>query len=545
MRKINEPYERKKKKRDSSSQSDRQSGSIRLDTDLDANLERVRNELGASPDLVIRRFTLRLKRELQVAAIYLDSISDTQLVNDFVIRSLMSPSLPEPPEGVDTPEDAFRYVCDNALAVGQIEAVSDWQTMALGVLMGKTALLVDGWDECIFGNTIGGERRAISEASTQVVIRGPKDSFSESIATNVGLVRRRIRTPDFAFESIQIGSITKTTVVMMYINNIAKPEIIGEVRKRLTDIDTDAILESGYIEEFIEDNWTSPFPTIYNTERPDVVAANLIEGRVAIIVDGTPFALVVPTVMAQFFTAAEDYYQRYDIGSFLRALRYIAFFISLFGPAAYIALTTFHQEMLPTPLLINLSGSREGVPFPALIEAFSMEISFEILREAGIRMPRAVGQAVSIVGALVLGEAAVQAGIVSPIMVIVVSITAIANFSIPSYNLAITARLLRFLFMLAAGFLGFYGMMLGMIMLVAHMNSLRSFGVAFLAPAVPVRPEQWKDFWLRLPHWSKRRRPDNVAAATERMPPGQGPRLDPDRNGGGDGSSSQNKVTGP
>lgn len=538
MRKINEPYERKKKS--SAAQEQRTSVSGRLDTDLDANLDRIKQDIGPSPDLVTRRFTLRLKKELQVTAVYLDSVSDKNLVNDFVIRSLMSPSLPEPPSGIDTAEGAFRYVCDNALAVGQIEAVADWATMTLELLTGKTILLVDGWDECIVGNTMGGERRAISEASTQVVIRGPKDSFSESISTNVGLVRRRIRTPDFAFEAIKIGSITQTTVVMMYIRNIAKPEIVDEVRRRLGKIDTDAVLESGYIEEFIEDNWLSPFPTTYNTERPDVVAANLIEGRVAIIVDGTPFALVVPTVMPQFFTAAEDYYQRYDIGSFIRMLRYIAFVVALFGPAAYIALTTFHQEMLPTPLLINLSGAREGVPFPALVEASAMEISFEILREAGIRMPRAVGQAVSIVGALVLGEAAVQAGIVSPIMVIVVSITAIANFSIPSYNLAITARLLRFIFMLAAGFLGFYGLMLGMIMLVAHMNSLRSFGVPFLSPLVPLRPKQWKDFILRLPHWTIRKRPSNVAANTEKMPPGQGPQIQSDGTGsGGNGGQQQ------
>lgn len=527
MRTINEAYGRKGKKERSSPGAEAQGAgspsSARLDASLDANLDRLNRDLSACPDLVVRRFTLRVESELQVAAVYLDTLSDKILVDDFVIRSLMSPSLPVPPEGLESPEAAFRYVCDNALAIGQIEAVGEWTTMTLEVLMGKTAILVDGWDQCIVGNTMGGDKRAVSEASTQVVIRGPKDSFSESIATNVGLVRRRIRTPDFGFESIKIGSITQTTVVMMYIKNIAKSQIVDEVRSRLRKIDTDAILESGYIEEFIEDNWTSPFPTIYNTERPDVVAANLIEGRVAILVDGTPFALVVPTVLAQFFTAAEDYYQRYDIGSFIRILRYLAFVIALFGPAAYIALTTFHQEMLPTPLLINLSGAREGVPFPALVEAFAMEISFEILREAGIRMPRAVGQAVSIVGALVLGEAAVQAGIVSPIMVIVVSITAIANFSIPSYNLAITARLLRFLFMLAAGFLGFYGVMLGMIMLAAHMNSLRSFGVSFLSPAVPFRARQMKDVLVRFPHWTKRNRPDDVAQNAERMPKGQGP----------------------
>ncbi|MFC5702954.1 spore germination protein [Cohnella faecalis] len=508
-------------------------GSGQLDSELETNLSRIRTELASSPDLIVRKFTLRTESRLPVAAVYLDSLTNKDNVNDFVIRSLLTPSLPEPPADAESPEEIFRYVCDNALAVAQFEIVGNWTTMLLELLTGKTILLVDGWAECISGNTIGGETRAVSEASTQVVIRGPKDSFTESVATNVALVRRRIRSPKFGFEAIKIGTITQTTVVMMYIEGIAKNSIVQEVRTRLGKIDTDAILESGYIEEFIEDNWFSPFPTIYNTERPDVVAANLIEGRIAILVDGTPFVLIAPTVLSQFFAAAEDYYQRYDIGSFIRLLRYMAFVISLFGPAIYIALTTFHQEMLPMALLINLTAAREGVPFPALIEAFAMELCFEILREAGIRMPRAVGQAVSIVGALVLGEAAVQAGIVSPIMVIVVAITAIANFSIPSYNLAITARMLRFLFMLAAGFLGFYGIVLGMIMLVAHINSLRSFGVAFLSPIVPFRFKQMKDIFIRTPHWTITERPDEVAADLVKTPPGEGPRTDTDGKGDG------------
>nr|WP_202113211.1 spore germination protein [Paenibacillus sp. MMS18-CY102] len=496
---------------------------VQLDTDLEANISRIRSDLASSPDLIVRKFTLQTGQKLPVAAIYLDSIINKELVNEFVMKSLMSPFLPEMPDGDGSPEAAFQYICDNALAIGQIEVIDNWTSMLLELLTGKTIVLVNGWDQCICGNTIGGETRAVTEASTQVVIRGPKDSFTEAIATNIALVRRRIRSPKFGFETIKIGAVTQTSVAMLYIEGIAKDEIVQEVRTRLGKINTDAILESGYIEEFIEDNWNSPFPTVFNTERPDVIAANLLEGRIAILVDGTPFALVVPTIFAQFFAAAEDYYQRYDIGTFIRLLRYVAFVISLFGPAFYIALTTFHQEMLPTALLINLSGSREGVPFPAIIEAFSMEISFEILREAGVRMPRAVGQTVSIVGALVLGEAAVQAGIVSPIMVIVVAITAIANFSIPAYNMAITARLLRFLFMLAAGFLGFYGIVLGMIMMIGHMNALRSIGVSFLSPLVPLKYKQMKDIFVRLPHWSIRDRPDDTAEDTVRMPPGQQP----------------------
>lgn len=495
-----------------------------LETSLGANIDRIRSDVAASPDLIVRRFTLRTGQQQHVAAIYLETITDKEMVNEFVMRSLMSPFLPELPQGSGaSPEEAFKYICDNALSVGQVEILDNWTTMLLELLTGKTLLLVDGWDQCVSCSTIGGETRAVSEASTQVVIRGPKDSFTESLPTNITLIRRRIRSEKFGFEAIKIGKVTQTNVAMLFIEGIVKDEIKQEVRKRLSNIDTDAILESGYIEEFIEDNWSSPFPTVYNTERPDVIAANLLEGRVAILVDGTPFALVVPTILPQFFSSAEDYYQRYDIGTFLRLLRYAAFIISLLGPAVYIALITFHQEMLPTTLLISLSGAREGVPFPALIEAFMMELSFEILREAGVRMPRAVGQAVSIVGALVLGEAAVQAGIVSPIMVIVVAITAIANFSIPAYNLAITARLLRFLFMLAAGMLGFYGIILGLIMLVAHMNALRSFGVSFLSPLVPFKFKQMKDFFVRLPHWSDRDRPDDTTDNTTRMAAGQKP----------------------
>ncbi|QHT61377.1 spore germination protein [Paenibacillus lycopersici] len=497
--------------------------SDKLGADLQTNLRRLHAELESSPDLIVRQFTLRTGHPYQVAVIYLDTIVDKEMINELVMRSLMSPFQPDLPDNAQSPESVFRFIRDNAMAVGQIEVHDVWNDVLLELLTGKMLLFLDGWNACISGNAIGGEKRAVSEASTQIVIRGPKDSFSESIATNISLVRRRIRSAKFGIDTLKIGSVTQTSVAMLYIDGIVKDDIRQEVRKRLERINTDAILESGYIEEFIEDNRFSPFPTVFNTERPDVIAANLLEGRIAILVDGTPFALVVPTVLSQFFTSAEDYYQRYDIGTFLRLLRYMAFIIALFGPAAYIALTTFHQEMLPTTLLINLSGGREGVPFPALIEAFTMEISFEILREAGIRMPRAVGQAVSIVGALVLGEAAVQAGIVSPIMVIVVSITAIANFSIPAYNLAITARMLRFLFMIAAGFLGFYGIILGMIMLVAHMNALRSFGVSFLSPLVPLKLDQMKDFFVRLPHWRMLDRPDDTSADTTRMPAGQNP----------------------
>lgn len=248
-----------------------------------------------------------------------------------------------------------------------------------------------------------------------------------------------------------------------------------------------------------------------DTERPDVVAGNILEGRVGILVNGTPFALIAPTQFIQFFQSAEDYYMRYDISSFLRLLRFSVFIISLIAPSTYIALTTFHQAMIPTTLLFGIAAQREGVPFPALAEAMIMEFTFEILREAGIRMPRAVGVTVSIVGALVLGQAAVQAGLVSPVMVIVVGITAVASFAVPSFAVATSARLLRFPLMLISSIFGFYGLTLALIVIVAHLTSLRSFGYPYLSPFAPLQVQDLKDSLFRFPITQLLKRPEKLA----------------------------------
>lgn len=280
-----------------------------------------------------------------------------------------------------------------------------------------------------------------------------------------------------------------------------------EVLLRLNQINIDGILESGNIEELIQDSQSSPFPTVYNTERPDVVAAALLEGRIAILVDGTPFVLIVPALFFQYFQSAEDYYERSIIGSIIRLLRHLAFAISLLAPALFIAITTFHQSMLPPALLISLAAQREGVPFPAFAEALIMEITFEILREAGIRMPRSIGSAMSIVGAFVIGTAAVEAGIISAMMVIVVSITAISSFVSPSYEMAIAVRMLRFVFMALAASFGLFGITIGLIALVLHLCSLRSFGVPYMSPIAPFNLSDQKDTLIVLPKWKMTTRP--------------------------------------
>jgi spore germination protein KA len=277
----------------------------------------------------------------------------------------------------------------------------------------------------------------------------------------------------------------------------------------------------------IQDGVWTPFPTVFNTERPDTIAAGLLEGRIAIIVDGTPFVLLVPVVFVSFLQSAEDYYQRFDIGTFLRLLRFGSFFIALLLPSLYVAVATFHQELLPTTLMLHLAAQREGVPFPPIVEAFIMEVVFEVLREAGVRMPSAVGKTISIVGALVIGQSAVEAGIVSPAMVIVVSFTAITNFVLPAINLAIAVRLLRFGFLILAGTLGMYGISVALLLLVVHLSSLRSFGIPYLKPFAPFIPREQKDAFFRLPLWAMNTRPFFESEDAVRQGPGQKPTAPP------------------
>lgn len=504
-------FHRKKRAKESQTQSSGLEGQKvkLLDASLAANVDYIRQKTGHSQDIVIRILKLGSRAELKAAVVYVKGLVDSQTIYDFILESMMtSPSLHDK----ITPEEAVHVLTEEAVSIGGLQKLQNWEDLFTAFMAGNAMILVDGIPEALAASTQGGERRTIQESTTNVAVRGSKEAFTESNETNIAMVRRIINDENLWTESMKIGKVTKTDVSIMYINGIAKDEIVEEVRSRLKRIDIDSILESGYIEQLIEDKTMTTFPTIFHTERPDAIAGNLLEGRVAIFVNGTPFVLVVPALFIQFFQSVEDYYARFDIATAIRFLRIFIFFISLIGPAVYIAATTFHQEMIPTELAIIVAAQRESVPFPAFVEAIIMEVTFEILREAGIRMPKAIGSTVSIVGALVIGQAAVQAGIVSPAMVIVVSITAIASFATPSYAVAISARLIRFLFMFSAATFGFYGMILAFIMLILHLCSLRSFGVPYMSPMAPLIPAEVGDTIFRKPLWSFKRRPNQLVS---------------------------------
>ncbi|MGE7307999.1 spore germination protein [Priestia megaterium] len=486
---------------------------------LSSNLDTIQQKTGKSSDVVIRQIKMGSDSDVETAIVYIEGIVDNQSIQEFLLESMMK----DDKKTKVNKQNALELISEDMMTIGNISPLHNWDDLFSTLMAGNTLVLVDGINQVLSASTKGGEIRSIAESNTQMVVRGPKGAFTESIGTNTAMVRRIIKTPDLWTESFKIGRATNTDVTLMYIHGVANDQVVQEIRQRLNKIDIDSILESGYIEQLIEDQTATPFPTIYNTERPDVVAGNLLEGRIAIFVDGTPFVLIAPALFIQFFQSAEDYYARFDIATSIRLLRIAMFLISLIAPATYVAVTTFHQEMVPTTLIVAIAAQRESVPFPAFVEALLMEVTFEILREAGIRLPKAIGSAVSIVGALVIGQAAVQAGIVSPAMVIIVSITAIASFATPSFDMAISARLIRFLFMLGAATFGFYGIILCLLMMVVHLCSLRSFGVPYMAPFAPFIPVNNGDTVVRLPWWTLRQRPRLISANTIREGTNQRP----------------------
>lgn len=477
----------------------------KLGRPLGPNLEHIARGLGYSSDLIVKRMRLSWGPvpPLEIAVLYIEGMADHTMVQQSVLSPLLDrrPSLEQIKAA---PASDLLKSCVLAAAAGPDAA--QLQDVLLALLSGSVIILIEDSSVAINIPIQGWADREVTESTAQAVVRGPQDAFTENIVTNIALVRRRIKDPRIRCTRRVIGTATRTSVAVMHMDGIANDKLVEDLFRRLDGISLQEVLEGEYIEESITDNPYSLFPTVYNTDRPDSVAQQLLHGKIAIIVDGSPFTLVVPALFTDFLQSPEDHYQSFYYSGLIRVLRFVALLSAVFSPSIYIALTTFDQQMLPTSLLLSLAAQREGTPFPAFVEAVLMEVTFEILREAGIRMPRTIGQAVSIVGTIVIGQAAVDAGIVSAGMVIVVSLTAISSFAIPSYNLGIAARIVRFLFMLLAASFGLYGIFIGIIILVLHLSSLRSLGTPYMAPFGPKRNLENYDAMLRTPYWLERRK---------------------------------------
>ncbi|MGG3158536.1 spore germination protein [Priestia megaterium] len=462
--------------------------------DVNKNIERLLNELGNSSDVSFRIVESPYQKTVKAAVVHLDGLADENIINENIMTPLIQ-WLKESNQVITVKE--IEEQIPQILTVSQLTIKENWHEFMSAVLTGDTVILLNGSSKIFIGNTKKLQSRAVTEPTSQTVVRGPKDGFTENLRTNTSLIRARIQDSNLHLDSIKIGSVTQTDIGIMYIQGNADERIVEEIKERLKEIKVDGVLESNYIEEFIRDDRTTIFPLLLNTERPDAVVGNLLEGRIAIIVQGTPFVLIAPAIFSQFFQSPEDYYQNDYISSFLRILRFGSFFLSMYASAIYLALITHHQGLIPNTLMVSLMAQRERVPFPAIVEMVVMELAFEMLREAGNRMPRAIGPAVSIVGALILGQAAVEAGFVSAAVVIIVAISAISNFTLPSTSIVNAARGFRFILILISAFIGLYGILLMTLCIWLHISSLRSFGIPYFSPFAPFDFKEQKDTLVR------------------------------------------------
>jgi spore germination protein KA len=478
---------------DTSSQSESQAD-VPISSILSENERYLYNVFQCAPDIVYRKISVGPDQEAVI--INIDGLSDKQLMSEGIFKAIMW----EDRYGESKPKVDIEHIRQEVIKINSVSELVNMQAAVNAVLKGNAVLFLDGCSTGLSIGVIAFEHRGVEPPQTEVVVRGSREGFTENIRTNTALLRRRIKDPDLRIEKMIIGTRTQTEVNLVYISNLVNDELVEEVRRRLKTIKIDAILESGYIEEFIEDHPLSIFPTISNTESPDKLSSKLLEGRVGILTDGTPFALAVPLLCIENFQVSEDYYSRPYLTSMLRMVRFFALHVSIFLPALYVAATTFHPALFPTQMLMKAVSAHQGIPFPIAVEALIMIIIFEGLREAGIRLPRPVGQAVSIVGALILGEAAISAGISSAPIVIIVGMTGIAGFILPPQTDPVT--ILRIPVLLVTSIFGIFGMVCCYLMIVVHVLSLRSFGVPYLYPVAPFHWRDWKDFIIRV-HWRK------------------------------------------
>ncbi|MCX7841685.1 MAG: spore germination protein [Clostridia bacterium] len=477
-----------------------------LTKSLDENVKLFQEVLKDDETLVIRRLNNKYLKSARFALIYFEGMIKPDIINENIIRPLIQQNLKEEILENNLVEELRQKI----IAASDVFETRDIYQVCGALAYGDTVLIVDGFDSVLVINSKGWHTRGIEEPLSEKIVRGPREGFNESIMMNLSLIRRKIKNPGLKIQFREIGVQTRTKVCICYLEGTACEKIVEELRHRLDKIDIDGILDSGYIQELIRDEPFSPFDTIGITERPDIAAAKLLEGRIALLVDGSPFALTLPFLFIEYFQTNEDYYNNYFFGSVNRLLRVAAGLLSIAVPAIYVALVTFHQEMIPTPLLLSISAARQGVPFPTIVEALLMLTVFELLREAGTRIPTTVGQAVSIVGALVLGQAAVDARFVSAPIVIIAAFTGItALLSIKSQGAAIFFRLV---FLFLGSMIGVFGIIFSFLGLIIHLMSLRSFGVPYMLNISSLKGQDVKDTAIRAPWWHMRLRPPLIAA---------------------------------
>lgn len=470
---------------------------------MDRNVQFFRDALHDSFDLDVRRFNLGVFPHPAAAVLSVQGLVDVRLIADAVLKPLMQMRTDV---RFNSAKNKIAELAEAALVVaGGVERVSSLKVMLGALLGGQAVVLFDDSTEGLLINARGWQSRAVDEPPSEAVTKGPREGFVETLQTNTSLLRRIIRDDGLTFRSLILGRRTRTTIVVAYVRELADPGLVSELLRRLEAIDIDGVLDSNYLAELITDAPLSPIPAVGSTERPDVVAARLLEGRAAVLVDGSPFALTVPSLVVEWFQSPQDYYMGPYFQSFVRMVRYISFLFSILALPLFVAITTYNQELMPTPLLLSISAAKQGTPFPAAVESALMLLFFEVLREASMRMPRGLGGVVAVVGALIIGQVSVQAGLVGAPTIIAMALTAISSFVVPTQ--IESGAIARLVLLALAAMLGLFGVVMGLLLMIGHVASVQSFGVPVLSSFAPFRASEMRDMVVRLPWWAMRGRP--------------------------------------
>lgn len=476
---------------------------------LDVNIDAITKDFKDAGDLIHRKFPVGDDKKVWMYVAYIDLLVDREFIETQVIRNIILTIPYFYPNGRGM-YDPFEALKERAMTTADLKETDKYDEVTSAMLDGDAVLLVDGSTRAIILNAKGFPNRGVSTAETEAVVQGSREAFTEPFRFNTMLVRRRLRDINLKLLQFRIGRRTDVAVGIMYLDDIVRRPVLDDVVNRIKSLDVDAVLDLGHLEQLIEEDWVSPFPQAQLTERPDKAASAILEGRIAILLDNSPFALLVPSTFNVFFQASEDYYQRWEIATFLRLLRYVAGFIAFTLPAIYLVVAIYHPSMLPADLVLKMAAARQNIPFPAVIEILFMDFAIELLREAGLRLPGPLGGAIGVVGGLIVGEAAMIAGILSPVVIIIVAMTAICGFAIPAVWFTSAYRIMKYLLIILSATLGLFGFWIGLLMTAIHLASLKSFGIPYMFPWSSGGINglaDWQDTIFRLPFFTMKKRP--------------------------------------
>lgn len=472
---------------------------------VDKNIAAIKSSMDCDMDVVIRSF--RLGNGQKAAVFFIDNLVSKHILG----RDFFDPLM----KAAEEDKWTATKLKEQVLRMGSVKPVYTIPELISAVLQGLTGLLIEGEKCALIVEAVDWPQRSVQEPATDVVIRGPREGFIESMRSNVALLRRKIHHVDLKIEQVCLGRYSQTYIGIVYIKSIVNKDVLAELKQRLKRIDIDAILDSGYIEQLVQDTPYSIFPTIGIAEKPDIAAARILEGRVAVLIDGSPIVLTIPMLFGEGLQCSEDYFTRFYYASWIRIIRVIAYFVTIWLPAIFVAVVSYQQRIIPVKLFLSMAAAEADTPFPVGLALLLIMIAYEILREAGVRLPKPAGQAVSIVGAIVMGDAAVSAGLISAPVLIVLAITVISSFVTTAF--IDSSTLLRLIFLLVAWSMGLFGLLIASMIMIMYLCSLESFGVPYFAPFAPLSWQGLKDVVVRFPLWQLKFRPRELSLNRRRM----------------------------